>query len=125
MANILVADDNQDVALLVSERLRLEGHQIEWVPAGDIALEKLKTNAYDLAILDVIMPGRDGLSVCYTVKHSDDYKKLPILLMSAYSQDEKNIHRSMADAFLPKPFELSQLLLIVNRLLMHSQERKA
>ncbi|HOW59470.1 MAG TPA: response regulator [Candidatus Omnitrophota bacterium] len=117
MARILVADDNQDIAMLVIDRLSIEGHQLEWVASGDAAFEKLKKESYDLAILDILMPGRDGVSLCYIIKHSENVKKIPVLLMSAYSQDAEDLKRSNADAFLSKPFVLSQLVSTVNRLL--------
>lgn len=117
MARILVADDNKDIGMIIVERLKMDGHQVEWVAAGDLAVERLKKNDYDLAILDIFMPGMDGFSVCAVIKKSTDVKKIPVLLTSAYRQEEKNIQQSGADAFLPKPFELSKLSLFVKGLL--------
>ena len=117
MARILVADDSPDIRMIVKERLEMDGHQVECAVDGTDALEKVQKYSYDLAVFDVLMPGHDGIALCGIVKATASLMRIPVLLMSAYSQDEKNLQKSNADAFLPKPFELSNLAKVVQHLL--------
>ena len=120
MAKILVADDEPDVLLIVSERLRRSGHEVEYAPDGNQAIQKSKENVYNLLILDIRMPGHTGYEVCAYVKSSEKNAKTPILLISAFSEEKEKWHQSKADAFLAKPFEVGQLISTVDRLLKKS-----
>ncbi|HNX68780.1 MAG TPA: response regulator [Candidatus Omnitrophota bacterium] len=117
MAKILVADDEEDVGIIVAERLRDGGHQVEWVPDGTTALAKIEEGGFDLAILDIRMPGADGYVVCASIKNSPKWGKIPVLLMSAFEKEQKNWQKSKADAFLAKPFETNRLVGAVEKLL--------
>ncbi|HPS37605.1 MAG TPA: response regulator, partial [Candidatus Omnitrophota bacterium] len=88
MAKILVADDEEDVGIIVAERLRDGGHQVEWVPDGTTALAKIEEGGFDLAILDIRMPGADGYVVCASIKNSPKWGKIPVLLMSAFEKEQ-------------------------------------
>jgi len=120
MAKILVADDEPDVLLIVSERLRRSGHEVEYAPDGTQAIQKSEETAYSLMILDVRMPGHTGYEVCAHVKSSEKNGKTPILLISAFPEEQVAWHQSKADAFLAKPFETGQLIMTVDRLLKGS-----
>lgn len=120
MAKILIADDEPDVLLIVSERLRRNGHDVEYVPDGIQAIQKTEQTVYDLLLLDVRMPGRTGYEVCEHVKSSVKNGKTPVLLISAFPEEQKAWRQSKADAFLEKPFETGQLIATVERLLKRS-----
>ena len=120
MAKILIADDEPDVLLIVAERLRRNGHEVEYAPDGTQAIEKSEKTAYSLLILDIRMPGHTGYEVCEHVKTSEKNAKTPVLLMSAFSEEKVKWHQSEADAFLAKPFEIGQLIATVDRLLKGS-----
>jgi CheY-like chemotaxis protein len=117
MAKILIADDEPDVLLIVSERMRRNGHEVECVPDGTQAFQKSEQTTYSLLILDVRMPGYTGYDVCEHAKDSEKNKNTPVLLISAYPEDESMWRKKKADAFLPKPFETGQLIATVDRLL--------
>ena len=117
MAKILLADDEPDVGLIVTERLRRSGHEVEYVEDGDQAIKKAGETAYELLILDVRMPGHDGYEVCHYSKSSERNAKTPVLLISAFSEESVKWKESQADAFLAKPFEPGHLVAEVNRLL--------
>ncbi len=117
MAKILLADDEPDVGLIVTERLRRNGHEVEYVEDGDQTIQKAGEKAYGLLILDVRMPGHDGYQVCHFSKISEWNAKTPVLLISAFSEESVKWRESQADAFLAKPFEPGQLVAEVDRLL--------
>ena len=120
MAKILIADDEPDVLLILSERLRRSGHEVEAVPDGTQAMEKSDQTVYSLLILDVRMPGHTGYEVCRHVKDSGTNGKTPVLLISAFPEEQGVWLQSKADAFLTKPFEIGQLITTVERLLKAS-----
>ena len=117
MAKILIADDEPDVLLILSERLRRNGHDVEYAPDGTRAMQKSEQTAYDLLILDIRMPGHTGYEVCVHAKNSEKNGKTPVLLISAFSEEAEKWHQNKADAFLAKPFETGQLIATVDRLL--------
>ena len=117
MAKILIADDEPDVLLILSERLRRSGHEVEYAPDGTQAMQKTEQTAYNLLILDVRMPGHTGYEVCGYSKSSAKNGKTPVLLISAFSEESVAWRQSKADAFLAKPFEVGQLITTVDRLL--------
>jgi DNA-binding response OmpR family regulator len=117
MAKILIADDEPDVLLIVSERLRRSGHRVEYAPDGIQAMQKAGETVYDLLILDIRMPGHTGFEVCEYTKCSEKNGKAAILLISAFPEEQKVWRQSKADAFLMKPFEVGQLIATIDRLL--------
>ncbi len=117
MAKILVADDEMDVGLIVTERLRRNGYEVEYVSDGKQATRKIQENVYDLLILDVHMPAHTGYEVCEYSKKSAKNAKTPVLMMSAYPEEQSIWSRHHADAFIAKPFETGQLAMEVDRLL--------
>ncbi len=117
MAKILVADDEPDVLLIVSERLRRIGHEVEYASDGTQAIQKSEEAAYGLLILDIRMPGHTGYEVCKHAKSSQKNEKTPVLLISAFPEEQVAWRQSKADAFLAKPFETKQLITTVARLL--------
>ena len=124
MAKILIADDEVDVGMIVSERLRRGGHEVVWAADGNIAVKMLEEFYFDLAILDIRMPGRDGYAVCGWIRNSPVHKAMPVLLMSAFSEEQTKWEKSQANMFLAKPFEGLQLLDVVKRLLEQAPPRK-
>ena len=120
MAKILIADDEPDVLLIVSERLRRSGHEVEYAPDGIQAIQKIEQTAYGLLILDIRMPGYTGFEVCEYAKSSEKNGKALVLLTSAFPEEQRVWRQSKADAFLLKPFKVGQLLSTIDRLLKGS-----
>ena len=117
MAKILVADDEPDVLQLVSERLRRNGHEVECAVDGTQSMQKCAQVAYSLIILDIRMPGHTGYEVCEYARRSEKNSKAPVLLISAFPEEQVAWRQSHADAFLPKPFGVGQLIATVQQLL--------
>ena len=115
---ILVADDEPALLRLLEFVLGRRGYVIQGVSNGDAAIDVLKTECPDLAILDVMMPGRDGFEVLTFIRETDHLAGLPVVLLTARAQlDDIQQGLSLgADAYLAKPFDPEELLSVVESL---------
>ena len=116
-ARILVVEDEQHLAEGISENLQLEGYAVETVGDGESALARWRSGGIDLVVLDVMLPRRDGFSVCKAIR--DDGGRLPILFLTAKTSDDDRIYglEMGGDDYLGKPFNLRELLLRVRGML--------
>ena len=106
---ILVADDDATMRLLIRRTLELAKCEVTLAEDGEVALVSAQSHPFDLLILDVMMPGLDGLEVCRRVRSSS---AVPIILLTALDNEE-DIVRGLdagADDYLPKPFATGELL---------------
>jgi two-component system alkaline phosphatase synthesis response regulator PhoP len=115
---ILVADDEPALLRLLEFVLGRRGYVVQRVSNGDAAIDVLKTECPDLAILDVMMPGRDGFEVLTFIRETDHLAGLPVVLLTARAQlDDIQQGLSLgADAYLAKPFDPEELLSVVESL---------
>jgi two-component system response regulator MprA len=113
---ILVVDDDAMVATTIERVLRPEGYEVDVALGGLAALSRAKEHRPDLVILDLMMPGVDGLEVCRRLRADD---KLPILLLTARSGTADRVRGldTGADDYLVKPFAYPELLARVRALL--------
>ncbi|HPF12839.1 MAG: response regulator transcription factor [Planctomycetes bacterium] len=116
-ARILVVDDEETLAAGIAENLTAEGYEPKVVGDGLRALECLRSEVFDLVLLDVMMPGLDGLAVCKTLR--EEGNQVPILFLTARGSTEDRIRglESGGDDYLAKPFALRELLLRVQIIL--------
>ena len=117
---ILVVDDERAVRESLRRALELEGYDIELAEDGRQALERLEQAQPDAVILDVLMPGTDGLEVCRVLRSRGS--RLPVLMLTARTQVEDRVEGldAGADDYLTKPFALEELLARVRALLRRS-----
>jgi len=119
---ILVVEDDQKIGSFVTQSLRAEMFAVDWVTDGKEASYKARTNEYDLIVLDVMLPNRDGLEICADIRQNQD--NTPILILSAQdtpSQKTKLLNIG-ADDYLAKPFELQELIARIRALLRRPQQ---
>jgi DNA-binding response OmpR family regulator len=109
---ILVADDEPDFVELISMRLEVNDFEVITAKDGQEAIDKTKKEKPDLLILDLMMPKLDGFEVCRMLKFDDNFKNLPIIVLSALDQqqDREKAIEAGADEYFIKPFDLSLLL---------------
>lgn len=114
---ILVVDDEEELRENMYDLLELEGFNVEAVDSGDGALALVNKKIPDLILLDIQLPGTDGIEVLRQVK--EKHPNLPIIMVSASSQ--KNTHDKLneygADGFMLKPYDQDELLKLMNSLL--------
>ena len=116
---ILVADDDDDILFLVTTRLKRDGFDVIEARSGDAALTLAQTRRPDVAVLDVGMPGLDGLEVLARIRADDALKGMRVLLLTAKAQ-ESDVRRGYdagADAYVRKPFSPTELSARVRDLL--------
>jgi DNA-binding response OmpR family regulator len=116
---LLVADDDEDILLLVTTRLRRDGYEVVAASSGDRALELAREHRPQLAVLDIGMPGLDGLEVLERIRADDELKETLVLLLTAKAQesDVRRGYDSGADAYVKKPFSPAELSSRVRALL--------
>ncbi|GAA2481220.1 response regulator transcription factor [Winogradskya humida] len=117
--SILVADDDEDIRDLVAFKLRGAGYRTLTVPDGQRALDLAEQMLPGLMILDVSMPGLDGLTVCHAIHRSRATADIPVLILSARARpyDIDLGFAIGADDYLTKPFSPNELLRRVHTLL--------
>lgn len=117
---ILVADDEENILEALKMNLELEDYEVVTAKNGQEAYHKFKEQRFNLVILDVMMPEMDGYSVCEKIRLED--ADTPVLFLTAKDTgaDKVKGFKMGADDYLPKPFNLEELLLRVKVLVKHS-----
>lgn len=118
---VLVIEDEQKMADLIKRGLEEEGMQVETAADGDAGLEAGKTGGFDLIVLDLGLPGRDGLEVSRQLRAEG--LKTPILILTAQDSTEMKVRGldSGADDYLTKPFAFSEMLARIRALYRRTQ----
>jgi two-component system phosphate regulon sensor histidine kinase PhoR len=112
VSNILVVDDNKNNLELLSDILEMEGYYVRTAETGEEALKMVFQERPDLMLLDIMLPGIDGYSVCDTLKKRIDTQDIPIILVSAKSTTKDTIEGLAhgADDYIRKPYNDNELL---------------
>ena len=119
MSKILVVDDEKDIVDLISWNLEKEGFSASKAYDGETALSLVKTQKPDLMILDLMLPKLNGLDVCRAVRHNPETAGLPIIMLTAKSDEvDKIIGLEVgADDYVTKPFSVKELIARVRSIL--------
>lgn len=120
---ILIADDEPRLLHIVAMYLTMEGFDVSCAPDGDVALSLLENETFDLAILDVMMPGCDGIEVCRRVRAADRTHALPVLVFTSLSSDADVERARLAGAnhMVTKPFSLPGLGAVIRQLFSEAE----
>lgn len=118
---ILLVEDEPSLVLTVSDRLLSEGYRVETAGDGNTALSRALAEPFDLIVLDIMLPGRDGLEVCRELRARGT--QTPVLMLTARSQVVDRVVglKLGADDYLTKPFEMAELLARVEALLRRAR----
>lgn len=111
MARVLIADDDVDIRDLVAFKLTQSGHEVIAVEDGMAALKAARSQPVDVALLDIRMPGMSGLDVCRELRAAPETASLPVILLTARSQegDVETGFAAGADDYIIKPFSPREL----------------
>jgi two-component system alkaline phosphatase synthesis response regulator PhoP len=122
---ILVVEDEEALRMTLSDRLRAEGYEVECASDGLQGLERATTAAFDLVMLDLMLPGRNGLDVCRDIRQAGLIT--PILMLTARGQTVDKVLglKLGADDYVTKPFEMMELMARVEALLRRAPSRPA
>ena len=118
---ILLADDDRAIRESLARALVLEGYDVIQAPDGAAALNLIETSQPDAAILDVMMPNVDGLTVCRVLRA--ERNRIPVLMLTARTETPDRVAGldAGADDYLPKPFDLDELLARMRALLRRAR----
>jgi two-component system alkaline phosphatase synthesis response regulator PhoP len=123
--NVLLVEDEEALRMTVGDRLRNEGYVVEYATNGDEAFEKATLLPLDLIILDIMLPGRDGFTVCRDIRQAGLIT--PILMLTARGQTADKVTglKIGADDYVTKPFDMQELMARVEVLLRRAPSRPA
>ena len=119
MSRILVVDDENDFAELVSFNLKSRGHEVLTAASGMDALTHAQRLLPDVIVLDVMMPGIDGFSICGVLRNQPVTKAIPVIMYTALTGQIARLNglEAGADDYLTKPLKMQELVTRVEKLL--------
>ncbi|HXA45841.1 MAG TPA: response regulator transcription factor [Candidatus Angelobacter sp.] len=122
---VLVVEDEKKTASFVRKALQAEGFAVDVCHNGDEALSAASATPFDAIVLDIMLPGRDGLAVLRSLRERK--QTTPVLLLSARGQVNERVEglNAGADDYLPKPFELTELVARVRAMSRRGAETKS
>ena len=116
MKKILVVDDDIGILEMVQLVLEDEGYEVQ-ARLNGACFHQMRSDLPDLILLDVLLSGEDGRELCQRLKGDERTRHIPVILFSAHFSERDIPAMSGADAFLPKPFHLLELIDLVERYL--------
>jgi two-component system response regulator MprA len=118
---VLIVDDDRAIRESLARALELDGYEVSLAPDGAAALATIRADRPDMAIVDLMMPNIDGLTLCRVLRAERD--RLPILMLTARTETSDRVAGldAGADDYLPKPFDLPELAARVRALLRRSR----
>lgn len=124
---LLIVDDEADLVELVSYNLKKEGFIVDSAPDGETALKKIRKGKYDLIILDLMLPGIQGIELCRILRNDPKTKTLPIIMLTAKGEEVDRILglEMGADDYITKPFSPRELIARVRSVLRRSMVLQA
>jgi DNA-binding response OmpR family regulator len=119
MARILVVEDSADIADLVVHYLERAGHTTDHLASGGDVVRHVRTNSPDLIVLDLMLPGMDGLAVCQALRSDGATAAIPIIMVTARGEESDRVRglELGADDYVTKPFSPKELVARVSALL--------
>jgi two-component system phosphate regulon response regulator PhoB len=126
VAKLLIVEDETDILHLLQFNFEREGFETHTARDGNEALRLAEERKPDLIVLDLLLPGRDGLEVCKTLKSREGSRNTPVIMLTAKGEEQDRItgFELGADDYVVKPFSPKELILRVKAVLRRKQERQ-
>jgi two-component system, OmpR family, alkaline phosphatase synthesis response regulator PhoP len=123
VSHILIVEDDKDIADLLVHYLQKAGHAVDAAASGTAALAKIKAAPPALVLLDLMLPGMDGLLVCQTLRRDPETAAIPIIMLTARGEEAERIAglELGADDYVTKPFSPGELVARVGALLRRAK----
>jgi phosphate regulon transcriptional regulator PhoB len=123
--HILIVDDEADLVELISYNFKKEGFTVDSAPDGESALSKIKKGKYDLIVLDLMLPGIQGIDLCRILRNDPKTAGLPVIMLTAKGEEvDKILGLEMgADDYMGKPFSPRELVARVKAVLRRTKEK--
>jgi two-component system phosphate regulon response regulator PhoB len=127
MPKILIVEDDPDIRELLRFNLEKAGYNLYLAEDGEKALAQTRKHAPDLILLDLMLPGVDGLEVCRTLKRDPDTEPVPIIMITAKGEEMDRVVglELGADDYIVKPFSIREVLLRTRKLMDRQEKRTA
>ncbi len=121
---ILLAEDDENLGSLLTEYLKAKDYEPSWFLNGEKAIQNFEKNKFDICVLDIMMPIKDGLTAAKEIREQD--KEIPIIFLTAKSMKEDVIEgfKTGADDYITKPFSMEELIFRVEAILRRTQKTK-
>jgi DNA-binding response OmpR family regulator len=122
---VLLAEDDMSLGYVIKDNLQDAGYEVVLCPDGQTAIEKFDKTQYDICLLDVMMPNKDGFTVARKIRQQSDM--VPILFLTAKSMEEDKVKGFLtgADDYITKPFSMQELLLRMDVFIRRSRKLHA
>jgi two-component system alkaline phosphatase synthesis response regulator PhoP len=127
MGRILVIEDEPDIQVLLRYNLEKDGHQVVVAANGENGLHELRRQPFDLVLLDLMLPDRDGLEICKVMRSKETLASIPIIMVTAKG-DESDVVIGLglgADDYVTKPFRIKEVLARIKTRLLRTREATA
>ena len=120
---VLIVEDESDLVKLLKYNLEKEGYKVSYATDGAVALAEARRDPPDIVILDLMLPGLDGLEVCRQLRRNDRFARTPILILSARSEEADRVVglELGADDYVTKPFSTREVIARVRALLRRNE----
>jgi len=123
---VLIVEDEESLLKLETILLTVKGYEVSGASTGNAAMEKLSGGAFDLVLLDIMLPDIDGYEVCRQIKEDPRHADIPVVMLTAMKsiEDQERGTTCGADAYLTKPFKSALIIETIERLLIGGNRLK-
>jgi phosphate regulon transcriptional regulator PhoB len=124
---ILIVDDEPDIVDLVSYNLKKDGFRVVTASDGEEALHKIRKDKFDLVVLDLMLPGLQGVEICRIIRNDPKTARTPIIMLTAKGEEVDRVVglESGADDYMTKPFSSRELVARIKAVLRRTGEKTA
>jgi DNA-binding response OmpR family regulator len=118
----LVVDDDPAINSMLSDILELEGFEVTVVEEGSQAVDILRSRPFDAVVLDIMLPGRNGIEIMRDIRDAAETRAVPVVMLTAKADDDTTWAgwRAGCDYYMTKPFDPSELVSVLRRLCARS-----